>query len=227
MASFGGLLLTNKGRNLQAKAQVGTTLNFTKMAIGDGSLNGSSILELSSLKNERKSMTIKKLKVLNPGQAVVGSVLNNQDVVSGFYFREIGVFANDPDIGEILYCYGNAGATADYIPAGSGGGTDIIEKTIDVITLVGNNTNVTATINSSLVFTTIEEFNRHTGDSDVHVTPEERQKWNVSSSDLISHKENELPHQFTDTNTNTTYEWGLGIENGEVFMIYQEVGGYP
>ncbi|MGG3448620.1 phage tail protein [Domibacillus aminovorans] len=156
MASFGGLILTNKGRNLQVKAQTGVTLTFTRMAIGDGSLGGSSIIELNALKNERKSIPIAKLKVLMPGQAVVGCVLNNKDITSGFYFREIGVFATDPDVGEILYCYANAGTTADYIPAGSGGGTDLIEKTIDVITLVGNAANVSAEINKSLIFETPE-----------------------------------------------------------------------
>lgn len=156
MASFGGLILTNKGRNLQTKAQTGVALSFTRITIGDGALDGSSILELNALKNQRKSMGITKLKVLSPGQATVGCVLNNQDITSGFYFREIGVFATDPDVGEVLYCYANAGATADYIPAGSGGGTDIIEKTIDVITLIGNAANVTAEINQSLVFETPE-----------------------------------------------------------------------
>lgn len=156
MASFGGLLLTNRGRNLQAKAQTGIPLTFKRIAIGDGSLGGASIAELNALINQRKTLDIVKLKILAPGQAIVGCSLSNQDVTSGFYFREIGVFAEDPDIGEILYCYGNSGLTADYIPAGASGGTDIIEKTIDVLTLVGNAQNVTAQINQSLVYETPE-----------------------------------------------------------------------
>jgi phage-related tail fiber protein len=156
VGAFGGLILTNKGRNLQVKAQTGVVINFTRIGIGDGDLGGTSILELNALKSEKKSLPVTKLKVLTAGQAVVGSVLNNQDITAGFYFREIGVFATDPTEGEILYCYGNAGASADYIPAGSGGSTDLIEKTIDVVTLVGNAANVTATINQSLVFETAE-----------------------------------------------------------------------
>lgn len=156
MSAFGGLILTNQGRNLQVKAQTGVQLQFTRIAIGDGSLGGTSILELNSLISEKKSLTISKLKVLTDGKATVGAVLSNQDITSGFYFREIGVFANDPDLGEILYCYGNAGDTADYIPAGSNGGSDLIEKSIDVITIVGNAESVTATIDSSMVFETPE-----------------------------------------------------------------------
>jgi hypothetical protein len=154
MSAFGGLILTNKGRSLQAKAQIGTALNFTRIAVGDGDLSGSSILDLNALKHEVKSLSIVKLKVISGGKATVGSIFSNENLVSGFYWREIGVFAQDPDDGEILYCYGNAGANAEYIAAG--GGADIIEKRLDVITLVGNATSVNANIEQSLVFATLD-----------------------------------------------------------------------
>ncbi|EFV78941.1 hypothetical protein HMPREF1013_00825 [Bacillus sp. 2_A_57_CT2] len=152
MGVFGGLIMTNRGRNLQVKAQTGVKLTFTRMAIGDGSLGSSSILELNALKNERKSLNLTKLKPSTGGMALIGAVLSNQDITAGFYFREVGIFANDPDVGEILYCYGNAGSTADYIPAG--GGSDLIEKTININVIVGNAANVSATIDQSLVFET-------------------------------------------------------------------------
>lgn len=152
MSAFGGLVLTNKGKSLQAKAQIGATLNFTRVAAGDGELGNTIISDLTALKHEVMNLTITRFKTLLDGKALVGTVLSNQDVVTGFYFREIGVFAQDPDEGEILYCYGNSGANAEYIPAG--GGPDIIEKSIDIITIVGNTTNVTAVIDESLVFET-------------------------------------------------------------------------
>ncbi|UAT29495.1 phage tail protein [Bacillus badius] len=186
MGAFGGLHLTNKGRNLQTKAQTGVAIHFSRMAIGDGSLGGSSVLELNALKSEKMSFPIAKLKVLAQGQAIVGSVLSNKDITAGFYFREIGVFATDPTEGEILYCYGNAGATADYIPAGSGGSTDVIEKTMDVITLVGNAANVTATINQSLIFETPEgaqeKVNLHAADKEKHITSADRESWNAKET---------------------------------------------
>ena len=152
MGVFGGLIMTNRGRNLQVKAQTGVNLTFTRMAIGDGSLGNSSVLELNALKNERKSLNLTKLKASTGGRVLIGAVLSNQDITSGFYFREIGIFATDPDVGEILYCYGNAGSTADYIPAG--GGSDLIEKTININVIVGNAANVSATIDESLAFET-------------------------------------------------------------------------
>ncbi|WP_405079350.1 phage tail protein [Paenibacillus chitinolyticus] len=150
MGAFGGFVLTNKGRNLQAKAQTGVTLNYTRMGVGDGQLGGQSIPALTKLIGEKKSLAISKLKIQTQGRAVIGAVLSNQDVTTGFYFREIGIYAQDPDEGEILYCYGNAGANAEYIPPV--GGADIIEKSIDAIVVVGNAANVTAEIDKSLVF---------------------------------------------------------------------------
>lgn len=149
MAAFGGLILTNKGRALQAKAQTGVQLNFTRIALGDGELGSSSIVDLNALKNEIKSLSLTKIKTMPGGKAVIGGYFTNQELPSGFYWRELGVFAQDPDVGEVLYCYANASTNAEYIPAP---GTDIIERNIDVVTLVGNASSVTATIEESLVF---------------------------------------------------------------------------
>lgn len=157
MSAFGGLVLTTKGRNLQAKAQAGAQLNFTRIGVGDGELAGSSILELNALKHEVKTLNITKLKPLTGGKAAVGGILSNIGLVSGFYWRELGLFAQDPDIGEILYCYGNSGVNAEYIPAD--GGPDVLEKSIDIISIVGNAAIVTATIEQSLVFATAAELN--------------------------------------------------------------------
>jgi len=158
MSAFsGGLIFTNAGRNLQAKAQSGIQLNFTRIAIGDGDLAGAAIGDLTTLKHQVKSCSIEKLKPMTEGKAVVGTSFSNQEILTAFYWRELGVFAQDPDLGEILYCYGNAGANAEYIPAG--GGTDIIEKSIDVVIIVGNAPNVTAIIDASLVYASMQAVN--------------------------------------------------------------------
>lgn len=156
MGAFGGLTLTNKGKILQSKAQTGITLQYTRIAMGDGQLGSTPILALNGLIREKKSLNISKLKIQSGGKAIVGTTWSNNDLSEGFYFREIGVFANDPDEGEILYCYGNSGALAEYIPPGSG--SDIIERNLDIVTVVGNALNVTATIDSSLTFASQQDL---------------------------------------------------------------------
>lgn len=156
MGAFGGLILTNRGRMLQSKAQTGVKLEYTRIAIGDGQLGSTPILGLNNLRHEIMSLPITKLVVQSGGKAVVGTIWSNKDLEEGFYFREIGVFATDPDVGEILYCYANAGNLAEYVPPG--GGSDLIERNLDIVTLVGNATNVTAIIDTSLVYATKPEL---------------------------------------------------------------------
>lgn len=210
MSAFGGLILTNIGRNLQAKAQAGATLNFTRIAIGDGDLAGSSIADLTALKHEIKSCAITRLKTLTGGKAVVGTSFSNSDIVSGFYWKELGVFAQDPDLGEILYCYGNSGANAEYIPAG--GGPDIIEKSIDVVTLVGNASSITATIESSLVYASAQDLADLAG---VGRTTETVKK---NADDLAAHLKEPFGIK------TATYD---GVNNQVTLTIAKGIGVFP
>lgn len=150
MAVFGGMTLTNKGLVLQGKAQAGGKLNYTRIAVGDGSITGQAVPAMNGLISQKISLPITRITTQSPNKAIIGSVLRNADVSTGFYWREVGVFAQDPDAGEILYAYANAGVTADYIPPG--GGSDIIEKTFDCVVVVGTAANITAVIDESLVF---------------------------------------------------------------------------
>lgn len=164
--AFGSILFTTKGKMLQAKAQLGKPLTFTRLALGDGELNGQSSLELNRLKNQKLEIPISSLKLLKGGIASVGGTFNNQSLEVGFYWRELGLFATDPDLGEILYCYGNAGALAEYIPAS--GGSEIIEKSVKIETIIGDAKNVNALIDSSLIYTTVEDLKRHNEDASAH-----------------------------------------------------------
>ncbi|WP_409176671.1 phage tail protein [Brevibacillus fortis] len=154
MGAFGGMTLTNKGRNLIAKAQTGIELKYTRFGIGDGELGGQSIVDLNALISQKQSLGIAKLKLQPGGKAVVGTVISNKDITTGFYFREVGLFAQDPVEGEILFCYANCGPTAEYIPVG--GGPDVLEKTFDIIAIFGNAQNVSAVLDSSLIWETPE-----------------------------------------------------------------------
>ncbi len=154
---FGTITFTSRGRALQAKATADTELHFNRISVGDGQLSGQAVDELTSLIHEVKSIAINELRVLSGNKAKIGGVLSNQGLATGFYWRELGVYAQDPDLGEILYCYGNAGALAEYIPAQ--GGSEILEKQVNVIAIVGSAANITATIDQSLVYATKQELN--------------------------------------------------------------------
>ncbi|MFJ2044514.1 phage tail protein [Paenibacillus taichungensis] len=159
--------LTNKGRQLQAKAQTGVQLAYTRMSVGSGSLAGQSLEAMTALITPVKNLVIERLKhPTGSTRALIGGTLSNADVSTGFYFREIGIFATDPDDGEILYMYANSGSTADYIaPSGDG----IIKKAVNMNVIVGTATNITAFIDESLVYVTRDEFEEALADIDVDI----------------------------------------------------------
>ena len=168
--SISNVFFTNKGKILHAKSMTGKLLKFTRLAIGNGETNGQAIQELDSLINERLNIPITRLIDLEDGTVKIGGTFDNNNLTSGFYYREIGLFAEDPDTNnEVLYCYGNAGSLAEYIAAQ---GSEIIEKRIDIIAIVSDATNVSAVINNSLVFVSQEDlrvqFEDHNNDESAH-----------------------------------------------------------
>lgn len=166
MSEFDGMFLTSKGKNLLAKGQIGTTINFSKVVLGDGSLSENQNVEaLEAVINHKKDVSIHSLTVIGGGTSQIRFILTNEGLAEGFFVREIGLMADDPDEGEILYAYANAGAKADFIP--SAGGATVVENQVDLIAVVGNAENVTAEV--GLVKIALkEDIQNHDGDENAH-----------------------------------------------------------
>ncbi len=148
MAEFTGLTLTNIGYALQIKAQAGTKLQFTRVALGDRALpSGTQLNTLTALLNEKQSSAISNLSIGDKSVQIKAN-FSNKNLTENYYLRELGIFANDPDQGEILYAIANAGNAADYMPAYDGAET--IEQVFTIELSVGNAANVTATFAESI-----------------------------------------------------------------------------
>ena len=79
------------------------------------------------------------------------------DAPNAFNFREIGLFAIDPDTkNKILYAYTNAGNTAEYI---NNSIAEKIEKHIQINVVVDNASNVTITLDDTQIYVTEKELN--------------------------------------------------------------------
>lgn len=146
MAAFPKMTLTNAGQALQTKVLAGATLTFTRIALGDGQLNGQPIVPLTALISQKATVEVDSVRVVNTSTAQVAGFFSNADISTGFWWRETGVFAQDPDVGEILYGYTNAGDAGDYIPTVE---DNRIEKYIFTSISVANATTVNITIPSS------------------------------------------------------------------------------
>lgn len=159
--SFTSPRFTDEGKALQAKAQAGTALKFTKMQLGDGELGSQAIAAMTGLVNPLITVGISGVKA-GSNYATVKSNFSNSGLTTGFYWREIGVFAADPEKpndrnSDILYCYANAGSLAEYIPAA---GSEIVEKIISIPCIIGDAENVSAEVESG-IYATKAELKEH------------------------------------------------------------------
>lgn len=142
--SFTAPKFTGVGRQLQTRVIAGDTLTFTTIKLGDGTMTTEPIAALTDLIHGIITLPVHEVR-RNADYADVTGVFQNAGLSSGFYWREIGIFAADPDYPndrshDILYCYQNAAELAEYIPSAS---SAVIEKIIRVACVVGDAESVT------------------------------------------------------------------------------------
>ena len=150
MAKFNGFILTEKGRELLAKGLAGETITFTKMAIGDGT-SLTSERERTELVNQITTLPILNINVKRNGTCEINALLTNKSVTTGFYIKELGIFAHGNDNVEILYAY-NISTSPDFVPPFSANNVVEIEY-VDTI-VVDQVANVTAVIDPSITYIT-------------------------------------------------------------------------
>lgn len=159
MANFQGMILTQRGRNLLAKALSGAQLNFTKVKIGSGRWDNINPEHLTDLVQPRLSLPIQSIEVQG-GTAKIRFVLTNHGISEGsfasggFFASEIGLYANDPQLGEILYAVTYA-SNPDFIPSPQ---VTLLEMVVDIYVTVANAQNVTATISDTIVIATKQDI---------------------------------------------------------------------
>lgn len=150
MAKFNGFILTEKGRELLAKGLSGETITFTKMAIGDGT-SLTSERERTALVNQITTLPILNINAKGNGTCEISALLTNKSVTTGFYIKELGIFAHGNDNVEILYAY-NISTSPDFVPPFSANNVVEIEY-VDTI-IVDQVANITAVIDPSITYIT-------------------------------------------------------------------------
>lgn len=118
MANWSGGVLTRVGRELQAKVLAGRTkLELTRIKLGSGSETSEQVDTMRDLHEPKASVGISAVEYTDNLCTVTGIVLTSA-LDQGFYAKEWGLFANDPDEGEILYMI-SLDTVPDWIPPGS------------------------------------------------------------------------------------------------------------
>ncbi len=144
MAQFRKAVITQKGIALIQKTQTqNIKLEFTKVAVGSGEYAEDEAVDgAEDLKQKVQEFPFSSVSVVDPQTIKLVSVISNEDLLTAYYLREIGVYANDPDEGEILYSLAVAYPDkADYIPAYDG--KTPVTIGLDTYQSVSNSDNVT------------------------------------------------------------------------------------
>ena len=102
MANWTSGILTNRGRDLQLKVEAGEKLKMTRFKLGDGMEATAEVADLNDLMGAKIAFGITGIERLGTLCKFTG-VVTSTSVSAGFRAREWGLFAEDPDLGEILY----------------------------------------------------------------------------------------------------------------------------
>ena len=104
MPEFSKLVITNKGQALIAKMIAGEgSIEFTKVAASSKEYEESKLQDIDSLAEVRQTTLISKITRTNKVAIEVQTALSNTDLTAGYYIRTLGLYALDPDEGEVLY----------------------------------------------------------------------------------------------------------------------------
>ena len=163
MANYIGWILTNKGRELLAKAiNNETKINITKFKIGAGYNTGND-RELIDLLDKRNEFPVNSYERKENGIVEFTFIVSNKTgtgestITNSYKISEMGIYAQDDSGTEILYAY-NKGTDGDYIPVYNGkNAIDIVEKCIIIIDQAAN---LNVTIDNSMTYLTRESADR-------------------------------------------------------------------
>lgn len=103
MNIWSNAVLTAAGLALQAKLVEGTTLTITKAVTGSGTVDVSDLPVQTAVTSPQQTLTIRSLATPEAGTAALTCYLTNDSISSSYTVTQVGVYAQDPDDGEILY----------------------------------------------------------------------------------------------------------------------------
>lgn len=172
--NFEGFVLTADGEALLAKVEAGLcSLDITEVQYGSGSASDTSVSALrayTALLSYEMSTTIQSYNIpeTEPNKAVIRTVMTNEGLASPFLLFEVGLMADDPDEGTILFCYENCGTPHNAVIPADGGGSpfrqivdfNIVTTTPDRITIIQ------ATLDATMA--TLQDLEDHTDATNVH-----------------------------------------------------------
>ena len=161
--------ITNQGLDLIVKLIDTGELTLTKVTVGSGKvLLGQDPKTFTDLIQYVADATSTMPVVNNRQLDMIVEYRNdlNGGLLTGFWNNEFGIFALDPDIGEILFCYATLGDYPQWIGPYEGTvATDVVRYPVSI----GLSSDATVVLNyQALAFVTHEELEAHNQDPNSH-----------------------------------------------------------
>ena len=164
MGAFNSAIITKKGQALLTKVVQGSIkLEFTHIKTSENKLSGD-LASLTNIGTVKQAEKIASIVRQNDYNVKVSTSFSNKGLTTGYYVRNIGLYAMDPQEGEILYSISVADestATADWMPPFNG--ANISSLMVDLITAVSSASSVNITVDPTAFATVaqIMEVNEH------------------------------------------------------------------
>ena len=152
MAEYSKLITTAKGQALVAKVIAGTAsdYDFTRIVASDDKYEITDLEALTSL-TEKQSSVISSKEIVNTVGVQVKAAFTNASLAQGYYMNTLGLYATDPDEGEILFavCIETTGNC--YMPPYTG--VTVSGAIVTMTTVVSNSEDVDITVDPAAVAT--------------------------------------------------------------------------
>ena len=187
MAEFSKLIITGRGQVLLAKMIAGTgDIQFTKIATSDAVYDPDQLEKLDELTGIRQTSLVSRIERVNEVAIKIEAAFHNTELKEGYYMRTLGLYADDPDEGEILYAVTTETTGNCYMPPYNG--VTVSGAQIELITTVGNAENVSLEVDAAAVATigNIRELRDNLGAVEIRfeeTTSAERE--NIRSQDTL------------------------------------------
>lgn len=152
MAEFSKLVITNKGQALIAKMIAGEgNIDFTKISTSSTQYEVDDLEALTALTGVKQTSLISKVTRTNDVAIKVEAAFTNTDLTAGYYMRTLGLYAVDPDEGEILYAVTIETSGNCYMPPYNG--VTVSGAYVQLVTTVGNADSVSLEVDQAAVAT--------------------------------------------------------------------------
>lgn len=102
MTTWNNAVLTTQGAALLAKLTQNNTLAITSAYTGSGYVDPDELETQTAVTNQQQSLAFRTVTYPEEGKCAIPMLLTNDGLSTGYTAMQVGVFANDPDDGEIL-----------------------------------------------------------------------------------------------------------------------------